>query len=593
MSDPHAQAALEYLIQQSQGLLEGNQSRIWKHEPLPFRRFVPEHLKIQLTDRQMTNAIMLLGEDPKKTFEGGSPYTTFVLIAGKGSGKDLLAAVIMLFCFYLLLCMHDPREYFTFPMSEAIDMLIISYTEEQAREVTFDKFKQLLKHWVWLKQNFSVIEGEKYVTSHRNKPLIVILADRIRTWNNIKITAEHSMNEGFEGYNPLVWAMSEASAFSARTNARNGRKVYNTLRSSASTRFGNKWKGLAYSYLRDDEISDFTWQLYEEAAKTTTMWRDLCLPWEFKPPRFFSTATFDFPVDVEVKNEDGTTFVEHRVYKVPVVPYQDEVLSSTDLEFFKKSTLCLISRVGEKAASMETITSAIHPFGPLITFTNKIEPDVEGRPTILLELPDLTDRSRFVWDYLITVDLGEKHAATGVAVSHKEPGKGFVLDALLSWTPIEKDAQNPIAAHVNMEDVRVKLVTLAKALNNARVGFDQWQSILYAAQMSAEGLAVETYHVHQARDYRIFGQAMGARMAWIVNDPEILRQWNALVMDGNEVKLDKRISRRKDLVDATLGGFKILMKDYQIAPMGVPGATVIRANLGDQGGVMVPDSFSS
>jgi hypothetical protein len=44
------------------------------------------------------------------------------------------------------------------------------------------------------------------------------------------------------------------------------------------------------------------------------------------------------------------------------------------------------------------------------------------------------------------------------------------------------------------------------------------------------------------------------------------------------------------LVDATVGAYMILMKDYQPAPLGVPGAEMIGNNLLQQGGMMIPDS---
>lgn len=589
MSDP-GQIALQHLVQQTQSLLDGDQSRTWKFKPIPFRQFAVEHARVRLTDRQMADAIRLLGEDPERTFENGSPYTTFVLIASKGSGKDFLAMVIMMYCFYLLLCMQSPRDYFGMPITESIDMLIISYTEEQARDITFGKFRQLLLHWAWLRQNFDVIVGEKYVTKKRGLPVILILTDKVTAPTpNVQIKAEHSMNEGFEGYNPLFWAMSEASAFVTRHRARNGAKVYNTLRTSASSRYGNRWKGMAYSFLRDDALTDFTWLLYEEAERSPEMCRDLALAWEFKPREKFSRETFDFSCEVEVRDGDGYR-VETRTYKVPVVPYQDEALTIPD--FFKKSALCIIPRTGERAASTELILGAIHSFKPLVEFGNRTEATDDGDLKIVCDLVGLEEnKARFVWDYLITVDLGEKESASAIAIQHREQEKGYVLDAVIAWTPIErKPPEQPVAIPVNMEDVFKKLLILAKALNNATVGFDQWQSVLYAAQLASEGIKTEEYHKSRGRNYRIFRTAMSARMAWLVNDAELLRQWNALVLDKDDVQLNERISRRKDLVDAVVGGYMILMKDFKTAPMGIPGGMTVSNNLIQQGGLLIPEA---
>ena len=584
------QIALQQIVQHTQSILDGDQSQVWKFKPMPFRQFSVEHARVHLTDRQMTDALQLLGEDPERTFENGSPYTTFVLIASKGSGKDFLAMVIMMYCFYLLLCMQNPRNYFDMPITESIDMLIISYTEEQARDITFGKFRQLLLHWTWLRQNFDVVVGEKYLTKKRGLPIVLILTDKVTAPTpNVQIKAEHSMNEGFEGYNPLFWAMSESSAFVSRHKARNGDRVYDTLRTSASSRYGNRWKGMVYSFLRDDALTDFTWKLYEESEGSAEMFRDLALAWEFKPRSKFSAQTFEFSCEVEVKDGDGYR-VEQRTYRVPVVPYQDEALTIPD--FFKKSALCIIPRIGERAASTDLILSAVHPFKPLIGFTNRAEETDDGDLKILCDLLGLEEnKSRFVWDYLITVDLGEKESASAIAVQHREPDKGYVLDAVISWTPLpRKPPDQMVAITVNMEDVFKKLLVLAKALNNARVGFDQWQSVLYAAQLASEGIKTEEYHKSRGRNYRIFRTAMSAKMAWLVNDAELLRQWNALVLDKDDVKLNERISRRKDLVDAVVGGYMILMKDFKVSAMGVAGGTTVSSNLIEQGGILIPDA---
>jgi hypothetical protein len=965
MNDMPNKAALEFLLEQSKTLLEEKKTD-WKFKPLPLKQFAEEHLKIELTDRQLLDAVAILGEDPERVFKDGSPFNILCLIAGKGSGKDFLGAVVIVYCLYILLCMKNPHEYLNWPITESIDMLIISYTGEQAREVSFEKVKQVMRHWIWLKQNFSIIEGDRYVTP-KGKPEILILADRIKTWHGIRIFAEHSANESYEGYNVLFWIMSEAcvrgkslikladgrempiadivnkklpvyvltknfetgtleprqvtnwfkyprrshllqirvghsraqntidetiqctpnhhvftdrkyvradevrvgdkmwvhgkflspwqkefvlgsalgdaslphcsrliqfthdkkqkayleeiaksfgslvtpqgirwstsgynrdshgtgqlliaatnipelsaicktngkkrvtrewaskltvrslaawfmddgsstwpgkyqprvsyyrkqngmvtqsshvgsfsvwlwcsgfsaqeaiillvrlkemgyngkihfcrstsarkisrqqpyimldvtsseqflrdaspfmfpsmayktpfpvppipiddstscelvtvqsviaidgdelcwqkdgntkckpnqgitkddewvydievehnhnyfagdilvsnSAFKSKNQDQNGWKVFNTLRSSASTRFQKRWKGMIYSYIRFDERADFTWQMYVQAETDPTIYRDICYPWQFKPSKYYSQQMFDF---------EGV--------QVPVVPYQDEAISNPT--FFRRAILCQVPKVGEKAIDPDVAVKATHDFAPLIIVKNDIRKGFDGEDNVFAEILGLAEQTNFIHEYLLTVDLGQKFAATAIALQHLDSNVGYVLDAVGAWTPVPPKTRQDKGVPVNMEDVRDKLIMLGTQIPDLVIGFDQWQSILYTADLNRAGIQTVIYHV-RAQDYMMFQMALASGIARIPNDPELLRQLNALIIEGKEVLLDEKLSIRKDMVDATIGGFKVLRSSQEQRP-GIPGATLLRENIGRQGGQFIP-----
>ena len=562
--------AFDFLSEKAATLLDSSGSSIWKEgPPLSFDQFLIEHFpKVTLTSRQMYDALAFLGTEGEKTFKGGSPFNIFCLLAGKGSGKDFIGAVIICYLLYVLLCMKDPIEYFGFPPTDAIDMLIVSFTAEQARDVSFDKVKQLIRNWMWLKSNFTLIEGDK-ITTKPGRPEILILSDRIKTWNNIRIISEHSANENYEGYNVLAWIMSEASAFHNKGGSRqNGWKVYNTLRSSSSTRFQTNWKGMIYSYPRYDQTLDFTWQLYEAAEKDPTIFRDTCFPWQFRPSYFYPSGKyFDF---------EGVQ-----------VPLELQGESLADRNFFKLAILCWVPKGGEPAMPPDVVLQAIHRHPSIVKFTNYVQQNLDGEDKIIGEFDGLNTRNTSLGnEYLITVDLGEKYAATAVAIQHVQPGLGYVLDAIFAWTPILKDEDHPANIPIDMEDVKKKLVVLGKALPGSKIGFDQWQSLLYAAELNKLGIRTIKYHVQQARHYRLFRKAMSLGIAKIVDDPELVRQFNGLLLDGDKVKFDTRISIRKDMVDTIIGGFLILMGDEDMTA-NIPGSMQIGNNLASFGGMML------
>ena len=157
------------LFEQVGRITEGEETDIWAEIPVPFKEFVTSHLRLPpLTDRQYQDILTFLGDDsqsvfPSKPTEHGG-YNICVWLAGKGSGKDYMASIIVSYVFYLLMCMRDPHAYLNSPPGEAIDIVIVSYSDEQALLISFDKIKQRFKNWSWLLNHYSVMWGEKFIT---------------------------------------------------------------------------------------------------------------------------------------------------------------------------------------------------------------------------------------------------------------------------------------------------------------------------------------------------------------------------------------------------------------------------------------------
>jgi len=579
-------AALDFLLERSKSLLDTH-SRTWKETPVGFEEFVVKHMKGEVTERQLKDASMIFGNDPERSFTGGAPYHMLCLLAGKGSGKDTLASYMIVYCYYLCLCMRNPQEFFGFTVMDAIDMLVISYTEEQARDVNFNKIKQLFLHWDWLWDNYTVLEGDK-ILNQTNKPRITILSDNIVSHSNVRIKAEHSKNESFEGYNVLFWIMSEASAFEGRNKNSpakssdssqqksmtigNGWKVFNTLRSSSSSRFSAVpgWKGFVCSYPRYDQSTDFTFQLFKSAETDNDIYADLCLPWEFKPARYYpSGKTFDF---------EGM-----------MIPLEHQGDAMADPAAFKKMYLCQVPDSGEKAIPIDVFAGAMHNFPQILIIDNEVRMNMDlNQQCVVAILRGLEEVGRFQHEYLLTVDLGEKFAATGLALQHYDPDRGYILDAVGAWTPIVAKRKGDPEYPVDMDDVTAKLVMMGKVIPNVKIGYDQWNKLLLQTVLSKNSIKTVEYHVYD-RDYDVFRKALSGRQAWLVDDPnhELVRQMNAMVRVGKEIVLDQRISMRKDMLDCVVGGFKVLM-DKPRPPMGIPGAFYVESNLDQFGGSFVP-----
>jgi hypothetical protein len=250
--------------------------QVWRHDPVDFEAFcyAPEHLNLpRLFPRQLNAVYALIGRDPKRVFEHvdqqaedetARRYQLAVLLWGKGSGKDYLCSVLVLYLVYVLLCLQNPQAYFELAPGENIDVVNVAYSADQAKKVFFAKFKQRLYRWRWLRENFDAIEGgRRKWKSNVGLPKVEINDQDVIFPRQIRCFSRHSANESYEGLNIIAWIMDEASAFLSAAKRENADAIYQTLRTSAGSRFGLRWVGLVISYPR--HADDFTCTKVREA----------------------------------------------------------------------------------------------------------------------------------------------------------------------------------------------------------------------------------------------------------------------------------------------------------------------------------------
>lgn len=191
-------------------------------------------------------------------------YQLAVLLWGKGSGKDYLCSIIVTYLVYVLMCLNDPQGYLELAPGENIDLINVAYNSDQAKKVFFAKFKERLKRWGWLRKNYDVYEGgARLWKGNAGLPKVQINDVDVEFPSKIRCFSRHSQNESYEGLNVIAWIMDEASAFLSAAKRENAEKIYGTLRSSAGSRFGQRWLGFVISYPR--HADDFTMTKVAEA----------------------------------------------------------------------------------------------------------------------------------------------------------------------------------------------------------------------------------------------------------------------------------------------------------------------------------------
>ncbi|MCM1260609.1 MAG: hypothetical protein NC222_06600 [Staphylococcus sp.] len=185
------------------------------------------------------------------------------------SGKDTISCHAVLYCVYLLLCCKNPHKLFRgIDSTSYMDIVNVAYNRTQSNQVFFTKLVEATKNWKWLREKYKFVESgksKKLDKKYENEEIINIKAEEIVFPKHIRAVSRCSQQNAAEGLNVLLWILDEFSAFSDKNNKSNAMEMFNTLKSSSVTRFGNQSKGFVISFPRykDDPIQKLS-KMYED-----------------------------------------------------------------------------------------------------------------------------------------------------------------------------------------------------------------------------------------------------------------------------------------------------------------------------------------
>jgi hypothetical protein len=497
-------------------------------------------------------------------------------IVNHNSGKDMLAAIMHCYATYILLCMKNPHKYFDWPESEAIDILNVAYSADQAASVYFVKFRERVKRWKWLRDNFCIYQEGKIITPMNvGKPLVKIFQSGYISFPHlIRAVSESSENESFEGYNILWWIMDEASAFKNKGGLkRNAHKVYETLRSSATSRFGKFWKGSVLSWPRQ-EVNDFTMEMYKVSQTDPSIYGDFGCTWQIKPARFYSGVKFEFEGEL--------------------IPIEFEDDFRLEPEMSKCKYMCRPQKVqGAFFSYTGRIRECIDRHGRLPIFDTE---DIIVQHEMVDELGNLTARKDFVGKRISMfrvmgndlsiprvahVDGGLTSDAAGLVVAHgvpvimkiQNPDTGeyqsvtmnkLVVDGVVRWIP---DPHRHLQVSLNnVEGFLLDLVE--KGIKFKKISYDQWNSQTSLERLMSHRIHSEM-HTISTRDYcelRTMVYAGGVDLLpWQLEadtDPYWMLTWELEHLINFGVRIDHPDNGSKDLADG-LAGVNRLLNDIK------------------------------
>ncbi|QLF83347.1 terminase large subunit [Rhodococcus phage NiceHouse] len=166
-----------------------------------------------------------------------------LLMLGKGSGKDFVARLTVLYIVYKLLCLKSPARYFKKPGTDPIDIINMALNAPQAKTVFFDPLIIALKTSPWF-------AGKYYDRS-----------TDVKFDKNITVYSLHSSFEAAEGKNIMIAVLDEIDGFTVEGYAD---EVFKAISGTVTSRFPETGKLITLSFPRSKD--GFMMRKYREVV---------------------------------------------------------------------------------------------------------------------------------------------------------------------------------------------------------------------------------------------------------------------------------------------------------------------------------------
>lgn len=502
--------------------LKNTDEVIWDEEPITFKEFISssEHMNFpSLSERQMDVFDFMFGDDPKKIFE--NEHSLSVLAWGKGSGKDTIAYLCLLYIVYVLLCCRNPLSLFVGVNADYLDILNVAYNHKQAVEVFMAKLVLAVKNWKWLKSKYKYVDSGKSIKDdkrYETMEVVNIKQDTIIFPKHIRAMAKCSQQNAAEGTNLLVWIADEFSAFSDKNNKSNAMEMFNTLRTSSTTRFQNYGKGFVISFTRykNDPILKLI-DMYKDDINTYT---DVASTFEVKPRSAF-------------KGEWGTW----NGVEMPVSFIREFEINP---EGSKAKYLCQPPDAEDPwITETQILENSFNDRVPMFEFSETIKSTISGNMII----KDIVRRNFSIPDksFILAGDIGLTNDRSVITMFHDESNylpdgsivKHYVQDFILTWIPDKKENRK---VDINNIEYIIKKLIFEYKVPITGIYFDHFASSQLLTELSNNGI-ISQQHTLKAEDFTRFKNLLYTKAIDFIKSSELEEEMKRLV-NGKDGKPD-------------------------------------------------------
>lgn len=487
---------------------------LWDEEPITFKEFLesPEHMNFpSYSDRQMDVMDFMFGDEPKKIFE--NEHSLAILAFGKGSGKDTMSCHATLYVVYVLLCCHNPLSLFTGVTADYLDILNVAYNHRQAVDVFMAKLVLSVKNWKWLKNKYKFVDSGKSVKDdkkYETMDVVNIKQDKIVFPKYIRAMAKCSQQNAAEGTNLLVWIADEFSAFSDKNSKSNAMEMFETLRTSSTTRFQNYGKGFVISFTRykNDPILKLI-DMYKDDINTYT---DIASTFEVKPRNAFKGQWGTW---------NGIEMPESFIREFEVNPEGSKakyLCQPPDAEDPWITEINLLEDSFKDRISMFEFTESINP----TVNGNMIHKDITRKNFNLINMT-----------YVLAGDIGLTNDRSVLTMFHDESTylpdgsvrKHYVQDFCLTWIPDKKENRK---VDINNIEYIIKKIIFQYKVPVVKIVFDHFASSQLLDELANNGIVSQQFTL-RAENFVNFKNLLYTGCIDLIKDSEVEQEMKRLV----------------------------------------------------------------
>lgn len=150
-------------------------------------------------------------------------FSRGIITGAIGIGKTTFASIVLPYMAHWVLCLKDPQDFFKLLPGTRIAFMMMSTSENQAKEVLFGDVIARIEHSIWFRSRYPKDPNFK---------------NTIRFPKEVHIIPGDSSETTFEGYNILGGVQDEIDSYKVTPNKDYALEGYNTINSRIESRFG-------------------------------------------------------------------------------------------------------------------------------------------------------------------------------------------------------------------------------------------------------------------------------------------------------------------------------------------------------------------
>lgn len=224
----------------------------------------PQYLNIEEKVRPKLREVLIeiFGTEPRGDALSG--YQRAMITGGIGIGKTTFASIVLPYMCHWVLCLRDPQDFFNLISGSRIAFMMMSTSEDQARQVIFGDVIARIENSIWFKNNYPKDPSFKNQIRFPQKDIWILPGDSAETT--------------FEGYNILGGILDEADSHKITKEKDYAEAGYNTINARIESRFQNRGFLIVIGQMK--KASGFAARKYNEFLKDPHAFTSRMSIWE-------------------------------------------------------------------------------------------------------------------------------------------------------------------------------------------------------------------------------------------------------------------------------------------------------------------------